>query len=203
MSAALVTFDDDAIETRVPEERCVAMIESCAVQIEKATTIPMVLRVVRQAEAIAAVTRKIDASRRVQRSASTLVVYAEMQLGVITSQLPQGRRGKAALFVPDQVTKGQVLAEHGLHRSRVSIAEKLAKTPPKVLSAAIDKARYKTIHGIANELGYAKPWTSPDRGMKRVARDAIGLLVRCQTEGRAPTAEEVDPLREAFVRVDA
>jgi hypothetical protein len=200
VSAALALRDDDTIEAMVPEERAIAMIENCAAQIEKATTIPMVLRIVRQAEAIAAVTRKIEASKKVQRDASILVIYAETQLGVVTRQIPQGRRGKAAVAVPGQATKGTVLAEHGIHRSRANIAEKLAATPPTVLASALDKAERKTVHGVSVELGYAQPWAPQDRGMRKVAMNAIGLLVTCQSTKRAPTAEEVDPLRDAFGR---
>lgn len=196
MSAALVL--DGKIEAMVPEDRVIAMIENCADQIERATTIPMVLRMVRQADAIAAVTRKIEASKRVQRDAETLVIYAETQLGVITRQIPQGRRGPAA--VPGQATKGAVLAQHGLHRSRANIAEKLAATPPKVLEAAIEKAERKTVHGVAVELGFAQPWL-PGRVATTgtiLAAKALELLRACVDSNSVPDAREVERLEQRY-----
>lgn len=191
-------------EHSVPDESALAMIESCAGSIELVASIPDVKRAITMAEAVAAVTRKIDASERVKRAAALLVIRAEVQLGRLTKQIPQGRRGGAALKNPGQPTKNKVLEQHGLHRFRCNVAEKLAGTPEDVIEQALDRAKSKTVMGVATELGFRQRFAkqAPRSAMQKLAKDAIELLDRCRTQMRAPTQKEIDPLQWTFVAME-
>jgi len=185
----------------VPEERALAMIESCAAQIESASTLPAIMQVITQAEAISAVIRKIKASERAKRAALALLVDAEIQLGRITQAIPHGRTGcKPAA---GQRTKGKVLAEHQIAQYRASVAERLSEVPRETVGAAIGNAQRMTMREVLVGVGLRPLFRGVSMDMRKVAMNAIGLLVQCQTQGRAPRAEEVDPLRDAFSTADA
>lgn len=79
-------------EYLVPEDRAVAMIERCAVEIQEAQTIPEVRRVITQAEAIQVFLRQVNASKEMKRAALALLVEAEQQLGRISRELPHAVR---------------------------------------------------------------------------------------------------------------
>lgn len=193
----------------VPEERALAMVESCAKQLEYVATIPDVQRVITQAEAIGAVMQKIKASDRVKRAALMLRVEAEQQLGRITKQIPQAVRGAGAAKHPGQKTKRQTLTEHGIHNYRASVAERFADTPREVIEAAADRATAKTLHGVANELGYRKPWRDyqmPEttaRHLGYLANEAIELLERCVQAKTPPHAGTVAEMRSRHARLVA
>lgn len=186
----------------VPEERAIAMIESCAMQIAQAATIADVKRVISQADAIAAVVRKINASHAVRKSALALQLDAEIQLGVLTRAIPQGSTGRAAAGSPGQATKSKVLKEHGLHSQRISVAEKLAAMPREQVMAAASASKTGTITGVALHLGLKKPYVAPSASFRKIAMNAIGLLVTCQTANRVPRCDEVDALRDSFTNAD-
>lgn len=199
MSAAALAAPTS--EYMLPEPRALAMLEACARQIESAATLPEIAAVLTQADAIAVVARKVAASERVKRTALALLVDAEIQLGRITKAIPLGRTG----CKPDrtQPTKAKTLAEHQLSQSRCSLAERLAEVPREKVAGAIGKAKRMTMREVLVDLELRPQVRGVSRGMRKVAFDAVALLVRCQSERRAPRGEEVEPLRDAFLRADA
>lgn len=198
MTADLATRD-----IFVPEERAIGMIEACAAQLARVATIEDVKRVISQADAIAAVVRKIKASDAVRRSALRLQLDAEIQLGTLTRDIPRGATGRSAARNPGQPTKTKVLKAHGLPSQRVNLAERMAAMPREKVMAAASASRSGTLAGVATDLGLKSAYVHTSTTMRKIAMNAIGLLVQCQTVGRAPKPEEVDPLREAFGNADA
>lgn len=196
------------LEFLVPEDRALAMIEECALRIEGTTTLPDVMRVITQADAIAAVMRKIKASERAKQAALRLQVDAEIRLGRITRTIPRSSRGARPVvaggspIVTGQASKGAILKKHGIQHSRAVMAEKMGETPRGALENAVQSS--KTLRGVTVALGFQAGYKPepPRAPMRKVAMDAIGLLVQCQSREKAPTAEQVDPLREAFTRAE-
>lgn len=151
-------------EILVPEERAIEMIEACARQIQAVTSIPDVMRVITKAEAIDAVMKKIKASKDVKRAALVLLVEAEQQLGRISKQLPQAKRGAAARKFPGQIGKKDILRNVGVNHRRAYTAEKLADAPAEAINVAIDSARNKSVSGVTAFLGYRTEW--PENGRR-------------------------------------
>lgn len=191
---ALARKVEPTAEYLVPEERAVLMIEQCANQIFKATTLPDIKKICTQAEAIAAVVRKIDASERVKQDATHLIIMAERQLGEISRKLPQAPRGGAS--IPGHPTKRQILAEHGINHFRAATAEKLAGVSETVIASVIEKTKAQSVTGVAVELGIrSRVGAERESSAKRLARDAITLLDTCLLARRPPTQVEVSALR--------
>ena len=184
-----------AEEFLVPDESVLSMIEACAAQIERATTMPDVKRMLMQAEAIYAVTQKIKAAENIKANALRLLVDAETQLGRITKTLPQGKKGGAA--VPGQTTKRMLLKAHGINRYRASIAEKYADTPKPAITTALTKAR--TLNETSVALGFKKaPFVLPEkraRDLAYLANEAITLLERCASQKIQPHSGTVSEMR--------
>lgn len=191
----------------LPEDRALAMVDACAKQLATVSTIPDVLKVVTQADAIAAVMQKIKASDEAQKAALRLRVDAEAQLGRITAQIPLGKRGGGAQVNPGQQTKRKVLASNGLHNFRASSAEKLARMPQEEVDAAIDRAKTPGLYGVLNDLGIRKPWReyqSPERTHRDIAylaNEAIDLLERSVASKSPPHAGTVVEYRNRLTRL--
>jgi hypothetical protein len=191
----------------IPEARALAMVDACARQLAEVSTIPDVLKVVTQAEAIQAVMSKIKASRDAQKAALRLRVEAEAQLGRITAQIPQGARGGAAAKNPGQRTKRQVLTESGIHHYRAGVAERLARTPAEKVEEAIANAKSPGMYGVLSDLGLRKPWreyTTPEvtsRHLDFLADEAISLLERSVKTQSSPHAGTVAEMRNRLLRL--
>lgn len=205
MTSALVVAESHL----VPEERAIAMIESCSAQLELAVTIPHVKRMISHAEAINLIMKKINASKRAKEAALVLVVEAEQQLGRVTKQIPQAKRGGYARLNPGQKTKRSVLIANGIHPSRCAMAEKLADVPRDLIRNAADQAKSKTLSGVSSALGlrtsrddYRMPEASM-RDLGYLAGEAISLLERCIQSKQPPHAGTVAEMRDRLTRLVA
>lgn len=201
------------IEVSFSDEKALAMLEQCATQIEAARTLPQIKMVIAQASAIEHVTRQLRMSERVKRAAFAMVIEAEAQLGRITRAMPKQPTGNASKKAKREgrdlpPPKNQTLRDAGLALERCRLAERIGALPKKDLKKAIDAipSNHRSITRLATDLGFRKRQESDDWATfrnkvgkaKTLAMQAVGLLVRCQTEGRPPTEEEVNPLREAY-----
>lgn len=241
MSAALSRRESEYL---VPEERAILLVEGCANEMFKATTIPEVKRLTSQAEAIAAVVRASEASERVKKDAEFLIVRAERRLGEITSQMPkatsgrpgptpeqqrtirtQWQKGKTATQIARDVgiqhktvqrvidgkpvntptagpTKRELLAQHGITSSRVSVAEQLAAVPKPTFEKALAQSN-PTVSSVATTLGILGKQAPPKKEHEVLAEKAIDLLDTCCKSNRPPRRDEVNALqlRLAALRV--
>ena len=203
MGAVAITRDV-AAGYLVPEERALAMVKACAQQLSMASTIPDILRVVSQADAISAVMEKIKATEAARKAALRLRIEAEAQLGRITAQIPQIKRGpKRKDYVrPAGVqTKREVLVEYGIHNFRAAVAERLAEKPAAEVDAAIARAKGSGVRSVLQDLGLCQPWKAERASETRarhlafLASEAIELLERCARSGAAPHAGTVAEMR--------
>lgn len=214
MSGDAIVVASDAEGILVPEARAIEMIEACATQIQLATTIPDVKRVISQAEAIDAVMKKINATEHVKRAALLLLVEAEQQLGRITKQIPHAKRGGYAVKHPGQQGKRAALREYGINHFRAATAEKLADTPPKAIEGAVATADRKTVVGVATALGLRSAWTKPNprgpsysapdklaRDLAFLADEAIALAESCARSKTPPHAGTVAEMRARLTRL--
>lgn len=179
----------------VPDEKAVLMIEACANEIFKATTIPEVQKTITQAEAVAAMVRATEASERVRKDASFLVIRAERRLGEITMQInriPPGR--KLASRLPE-VSKQKFLLENGIKPRRYMRAEQLARTPEKTFEKALETASRPNVRNVLNVLGLEKHDRVARWAHVRIAEDAVSLLDSCCKANRAPRRDEVNRLQ--------
>lgn len=158
MTAALTSASSEYL---IPEAAVTQMIAACAYQIREARSIPAIKVVITQAEAIDAVTKKINAAEDVRRAALALMVDAEKQLGEISKGLPQATRGGRKKGETAPTGKRQTLREHGINHLRAYSAEKLSEVPQAALDVAIDSAKSRTVAGVEIALGIRKPWDSP------------------------------------------
>ncbi len=186
-----------------PQERAILMIEACANQIFKATTLKDVLLAITQAEAIALIVRKIEASKRVKEDDAFLLINAERQLGELRAKIPKKNAGKGSKGpVRPGPSKKETLAKHGININRALRAEALARVPESKVELAVERAKYKTVNGVQAELGikHQTPWRSKDAVL---AEDAIALLKECCKKRRPPRQDEVNKfeLRLAALRV--
>ncbi len=190
----------------VPTQRAVMMIEQCATMIGKARGLEDVKIAIAQAEAIAIVVRKIDASKKVQEDAAALLIMAEQQLGMISAALPKQTNGREGgqprnLFIRP---KREVLEEAGINVNRALKAERLAKVTPKKLAKAIDRAKHKTVHGVQVELGikhvYAPTVWSRTKE-RRFAEELIEFIDKCCRNNRPPRRDEVNSFRLALAEL--
>lgn len=195
----------------VPEETAIAMIESCAAQIEKAITIPDIQRVITSAEAINAVMKKIHASERAKRAATLLVIGAEQQLGRITKNIPRAKRGGAGKRGGGGPGKMTTLREHGINKFRYQVAEKLADTPTRDIEKAYEKSKSKTVSGVAVALGYRNDFangrptysslTQIERNIDFLANEAIDLLELGVKQQKPPPEGNVVEMRDRLNRL--
>lgn len=191
-------------EYLVPEESALAMLSSCASQIERAATLADVRRVITHAEAINAVMKKIKASERAKLAAARLLIDAEVQLGKITRLVPKAKRGAGA--VPGQPTKKTTLRENGIHPFRAQIAEKLAATSRQDIDLAFERSKRKSVFGVTAELGFRQPFEEgrPDklaRDLDFLANEAIDLLEVGVRTQRPPHAGTVAEMRNRLSRL--
>lgn len=189
----------------VPDEKVLRMIEGCAFQLRQAESVPDVMVAIAQTEAIHLVARKIKVSEEVRRAAVVLRIQAEAQLGRITTKIPLsnggGHRGHSK-----GTGKKAVLKANNIPNQRLIIAEKLGRISDEDLDSTVQGLTKPSLYAAACALGFRRPHENSKLrhgAAMKLARDAIGLLVKCQTVPRAPSAEEVDPLREAYTAIEA
>lgn len=206
MTAELVLAKSEFL---VPEDRQIKLIAACADQLALASSIPEVLKLVSQADAINAVMASIKASRRAQKAALRLRVEAEAQLGRITAQIPHGKRGgrNGCAAIRGQRTKRQVLTENGIHHYRAGVAERLAKKSPEAIDEAVENAKSSGMYGVLHDLGLRKPWREyqlPEKAKRDIAylaEEAISLLERSVQTKSAPHAGTVTEYRARLTRI--
>ncbi len=172
---------------RIPEERVLAMIASCAEQIGKAVTIADAREVTDVAEAIAAVARKIKVAQEVKHAAVRLLIEAESKLGLITSAIPRAKSGGGLKATTPK--KEDVLRENGISKARANFAERLAVVPQanveKVIASGVN-----TMHGVLSGLqlqtcNYKRRETQASN-ILFLCEEAIALLVRSVRDKKVP-----------------
>lgn len=180
----------------VPEDRVVAMLDTCAAQLERVATIEDAKSVCTVAEAIAAVTRKVEVARRTKLAAVRLLVDAERRLGDLLRTLP--RRGPKP--------KRDVLEEHGINKRRASVAERLAVAPTSKIDKVIE-AGANTLHGVTTKLGIHA--NGADLRFDRASaiaflcEEAVTMLDRCARHGKVPHAGTVAEMVRRWERIKA
>lgn len=195
MTEALVLHQTRGL-FHVPDELALQMIADCSKRILAATTIPHVKRVITEAEAIQAVTKKFQLSQSIQQNALELRIQAERQLGEITRALPQAPRGGASR--PGEIkTKTERLAEHGISKALASRAEKLAEAPKAAVMEAMARTKPPTLSGVVQNLGLSQPWPHRAAAIDRV-RELVTLVERLHREQRPPTDDEVASARDSL-----
>lgn len=196
---SLALVRKDAVERLIPEDACLRMIERCARDLREATTLPSVLRAISQAEAIDAVTRKINASKEIRRDSYKLLIDAERQLGDLTSKIPHH---DAKTGTP---SKKSVLKAHDLRVNRCLMAERLARTPDDALEAALAIAKNKSVSGVETVLGIKNPGNSwankTERNLDFLANEAIDLLELSIKTQRLPAVGNVAEMRNRLHRL--
>ena len=182
--------------TRVPEERVLQMMRVCVDQIDEVASIEDAKEAVNAAEAIAAITRKVDLAKEVKRAAVRLVVQAEAKLGQILRSLPKNQTP----------TKRDMLREGGINRRRASTAERLAITPQKDIDRVIAKGA-QTLHGVTTGLGLESNGyelrTEKASAYALLAEEAVTLLVNSVKAGKVPHAGTVKHYAEWLVSLKA
>lgn len=199
MSVALAKNAQAQI-VRVPEARVIAMISSCATQIEQAASIDDAKEVTDMAEAIAAITRKVNVAKEVKRSAVRLLVDAEAKLGEILRAIPRGTKANG---LP---AKRDLLVEHGINKRRASFAQRLSCTPSEKIDRVIE-AGAQTLHGVTSKLalhtdGYA---IRAQRASMTafLCEEAVGLLERSVKNRQVPHAGTVADMAARWRRITA
>lgn len=198
-----------AREFTIPEEKAVLMIEACANSIFAASTIPDVVRVIQQADAISAVMRKIKASEEVRKTAAFLLIQAERQLGEVSAKVPTANRNKwseskGAVVNPNGPSKRRYLESQGITYNRALRAETLAKKPIEEVKEAFSKTKAGSIKETQVKLGIRSDWDGPSPAA-RLAIDAVRLLSDCAKSQRVPRRDEVNALELRLVglRIEA
>jgi DNA-binding phage protein len=169
---------------RAPDEHVLSLLEACAKQIESVATIEDAKQVVSAAEAIAAISKKVDIAKAVKKAAVRLLVDAEAKLGELLRALPKG----------GQPTKRDVLKGSGLNRRRASTAERLAVTPKSEIDRVIDEGA-STLHGVTHKLGMQSNGyelrVQKAAAFALLAQEAVELLERSVREKKVPHAGTV------------
>ncbi len=177
---------------RIPEERVLAMIASCAEQIARANTIADAREVTDVAEAIAAVARKINIAKEVKRAAVRLLIEAESKLGEITRTIPKARCGGGKKARGPK--KNDILRENGISKARANFAERLGAVPPEKVEEVIASGA-NTMHGVLSGLelqtdNYALR-AKKASALAFLCEEAVGLLDRCVKRSQVPHAGTV------------
>lgn len=182
----------------VPEERVLVMLAACADQIAQAATIEDAKRVTTMAEAIAAMTRKVDLAKDVKRRAVLLLVDAEAKLGAILRAVPRAS--------PTTPAKRDVLKEAGINKRRASFAERLAVTPRQDIERVVDGGA-QTLHGVTSKLGiHANGYELRERrasAMAFLCEEAVAMLERCASRGQVPHAGTVAEMVRRLATIKA
>ncbi len=184
---------------RIPEERVLAMIASCAEQIERATTIADAREVTDVAEAIAAVARKIKVAKDVKHAAVRILIEAEAKLGEITAAIPHARCGGGKKKVGFR--KADVLRENGISRARANFAERLATTPQKKIEEVV-AAGASTMHAVLAKLDLqTSNYSLREKRTSAIAflcEEAVSLLERSVKASQVPHAGTVADMVRRF-----
>lgn len=166
---------------RIPGDRVLAMIQECARQVSYVSTLDDAKEVASVAEAIAAVSKKLDIAKGLKESAVKLVVEAEAKLGEIIRAVPHAS--------PSTPAKRDVLREHGINKRRASVAERLATTPKEDIERAVSEGA-RSLHGVTVKLGIHSDGytlrTNKAEAMAFLCEEAVTLLVRCVREKKVP-----------------
>ncbi len=173
----------------VAEERVILMIAACAKQISAVTSIVDAKEVTTHAEAVAAVTRKVNVAKEVKQAAVRLLIEAESKLGEILLSVPKG-------FGPNG-RKTDFLAKHGIDKRRASLAQRLAAVPQERIEAAIT-AGAKTLHGVTTRLElHTDGYVLREKravAMAYLCVEAVKLLERCVKADKVPHAGTVNEM---------
>jgi hypothetical protein len=190
----------------VPDATAVAMIRRCYAQLAQVRDLPQITKVIAAAAAIDAVTQQLKASEGVRKMALLLRLEAEQQLGRITQAAPQRPRGRsragpiraghAAPACGPTRGKREFLADHGINKTRVYAAEKLATLPRAALVAAVEAVPAPSFSGVKRALGVLAPVApfgkeKAFRDVGFLAQEAIALLAACVQAGTVPHAGTV------------
>ncbi len=202
--ASLRTEAASAIRVRIPEERVVAMIGACAAEVRRVTAIEDAKEVTSIAEAIAAVTRKLNVAKEVKIAGIRLVVEAEAKLGEILGLIPKGARGRKT--PAGSVGKNALLAKHGINKRRASFAERLSKVPPKKIEAVLASGA-SSMNAVTTGLelhsdSYALRQKSAE-ALAFLCGEAVDLLRRSVRDGKVPHAGTVAEMVTRYQRIQA
>lgn len=169
---------------RVPPDRVVAMLQSCAMQIHEVATVDDAMELADVADALAAMTKRLALSKEIKKDAVRLVVYAEKRLGVLMKKMPLRTK-------PGKCKK---LAAMGIDKRRMSSAQQLAVVPDSRIQKVIDGGA-TTLHAVHGALG-----TLSDNHLLRekrmsayklLAEEAVALLERSVKQKVVPHAGTV------------
>ena len=181
LEAGLITKTNVTAIERVPPDRVIAMLQSCATQIHEVATVDDARELADVADALAAMTKRLALSKEIKKDAVRLVVYAEKRLGVLMKKMPlRTKPGKC-----------KTLAAMGIDKRRMSSAQQLAAVPDGRIDKAIDGGA-TTLHAVHGALG-----TLPDNHLLRekrmsayklLAEEAVALLERSVKRNVVPHA---------------
>jgi len=192
MTSAAIVPAGDVSALRVPEERVVQMIAACAEEIRRARTIEDAKRVSSVAEAIAAVSRKVEAAKEVKEAAIRLLVDAEIRLGEILRALPKQSGGRPG--TKRKPGKVSIAREHGIDKRRSSFAQRLAVTPREEVERVIEGGA-KTLHAVTVGLKFhTSGYDLRERKAALIAflcEEALALLERSVARKEVPHAGTV------------
>ena len=184
----------------VPEPRVLAMIASCAEQIDNVSSIDDAKKCTDMAEAVAAITRKVNVAKEVKRSAIRLLIQAEAKLGEILRAIPKKRSAEG------RPPKRDVLIQHGISKSRASHAERLSKANPEEIERVVESGA-RTIHGVMSKLGYhTDGYTLRERRASAIAflcEEAVDLLDRSVKDRKVPHAGTVADMVARWKNINA
>ena len=184
LETGLITKANVSSIERVPPDRVVLMLQSCATQIHEVATVDDAMELADLADALAAMTKRLALSKEIKKDAVRLVVYAEKRLGVLMKKMPlRTKPGKC-----------KTLAAMGIDKRRMSSAQQLAAVPDGRIQQAIDGGA-GSLHAIHAALG-----TLPDNhflrekrmsAYKLLAEEAVALLERSVKQSKVPHAGTV------------
>lgn len=189
---------------KIPEERVIAMIAACAAQIKQVHTIADAKEASNVAEAIAAVTRKVDVAREVKHSAVRMLIEAEAKLGEITAMIPRAPGRNAKSPQRGKMTKKEILAEHGVSKSRANYAERLSRVPAAEVERVVASGA-NTMHAIGAKLGlYTHAYELREKRNANLAflcEEAVSLLARCVKQNKVPHAGTVAEMIQRYANI--
>lgn len=202
-TTAIVT-DDDRRAITIPDERVFAMIRECTMQIRLVSTLKEAKETSDVAEAIAAITRKVNVARETKLAAVRLLIEAETRLGEISRGIPHGTTGGGQKARGPR--KSDVLRGNGISKSRANCAERLSTTPPAKVEKVI-AAGANTIHGIYSKLDlHADGYVSRQKKAADIAflcQEAIELLGRSARANKVPHMGTVAEMERRWRNINA
>lgn len=178
MNLALIESNVSSLEHASPD-RVLAMLQACARQIREVTTVDDARDLANLADAVSAMTKRLELSKEIKRDAVRLVVYAEKRLGELMKKMPlRTKPGKC-----------RILEGMGIDKRRMSSAQQLAAVPDTKIEKVISNGAM-TLHAVHGSLG-----TLPNNYLLRekrfsayklLAEEAVSLLDRSAKQGKVP-----------------